>query len=172
MALGKREASDQRSRVCAQGPLGKGFYRAWPFLKHTQICESCEPKAREQLACRGHVCLAVLVLSECPSAPSLTARRSCAACFPFLLPAPVAGCALRMIKWLCGWPHPVVCVPGEGVGGRRDQKQQGRLWHCVWGRWGQAEAESGGISSGRGLGCPGKPRKVCHSCNRVVSPGD
>lgn len=41
-----------------------------------------------------------------------------------------------MIKWLCGWPHSVVCVPGvEGAGGpeglRIEAPHQGRLWRGV-----------------------------------------
>ena len=60
-----------------------------------------------------------------------------------------------MIKWLCGWPHPVICEHRVGVGaGRPEGVGQGhpragktgevlasRLHHG--GRWGWAGAESG-----------------------------
>lgn len=154
--------------------LWGGILQALPFLKHTQICESCKLKASEQLACRGHICLAILVLFECPSALSLTSRRSCMSCFPFLLPVPVSGLALRMIKWLCGWPHPVVCVPGEGSGAgvtRNNRRGSGSVCgeggarrrqslgesHLVggWGALGSSESFATSVTEQSALGIEG-----------------
>lgn len=95
---------------------------------------------------RLHSAAARLVFSSC----------SCAA----------AGLALRMIKWLCGWPLPAGCVPGAGwgAGGTRDN---GRL--CVE-EGGAKQGQSGRISSGGWRRRPRnrvllKPRKPYHSCN-------
>lgn len=137
--------------------LWGGVLEVRPWLKYTQICESCKPKASEQLACREHICLVILVLFECPSAPSLTSRCSCMSCFPFLLPAPVTGLALRMIKWLCGWPHPVVCVPGEGLGvgeTRNNRGGSGTVCREDGARWRQSPGESHLVGGWGALGSP------------------